>query len=368
MNQVYYTQGLAHDKIMPANYYREFGEHHDDRIPYGAEVLEDGRVRFTLYAPGAKQAAVCCNMDKYVLEKKEDGMWKTDARLGPGYHNLNIIIDGNEVLYPMMPVGFGFSRPVNFVDIPESGEDFYEIRNVPHGTVCWEYLESEITGKTEKLVVYLPPDYQRETNRRYPVLYLQHGHGENENCWVTQGKVNFIYDNLVAEKKAVSAIVVMCNGMVQMEGRDGRYIDSRRLEELIVSEVIPFVDGRYRTLKERNYRAMAGLSMGSMQTSVITFKNQELFAWAGLFSGFLRDVMNEDCGHLESAYTDSFRENMCLLFRAMGTEDEFYPVFLEDDVICCEKDIPCLRKTYSGGHEWQVWRKCIRDFAQLIFR
>lgn len=79
MNQVYYTQGLAHDKIMPANYYREFGEHHDDRIPYGAEVLEDGRVRFTLYAPGAKQAAVCCNMDKYVLEKKEDGMWKTDA-------------------------------------------------------------------------------------------------------------------------------------------------------------------------------------------------------------------------------------------------------------------------------------------------
>lgn len=125
-----------------------------------------------------------------------------------------------------------------------------------HGTVCWEYLESEITGKTEKLVVYLPPDYQRETNRRYPVLYLQHGHGENENCWVTQGKVNFIYDNLVAEKKAVSAIVVMCNGMVQMEGRDGRYIDSRRLEELIVSEVIPFVDGRYRTLKERNYRAM----------------------------------------------------------------------------------------------------------------
>ncbi|MCD8397371.1 MAG: enterochelin esterase [Lachnospiraceae bacterium] len=371
VNQLYYAQGLAHNKIMPGNFFREFGDRieHTERIPYGAEVMDDGNVRFEIYAPKADEVIIARRMDNFKLKKNSRGMWSGTCHLGYGYHNLNILIDGNEVLYPFIPIGFGFSRPVNYVDVPDPEDPWTRIENVPHGAVVTEYFHSSVTEMAERLLVYLPAEYHVASEKRYPVLYLQHGHGENENCWVNQGKVNFIMDNLIAQKKAVPMILIMANGMVQKRETEGRRIDSRLFENVLLEDIIPFVDKNYRTIDNREARAMAGLSMGSMQTSVITFKHQDLFAWAGLFSGFLRDIMNEDASrsHLEHCYADTFSSNMKLLFRAMGNEDEFFAEFEEDDRILEESGISNERRIYKGRHEWKVWRECIQEFAQLIF-
>lgn len=368
-NAVYTAQGLAFNKIMPANYFREFGDSidHSERIPYGAEIQEDGKVQFTICAPKAEKVVVLRNNDIFDLIK-EGVLWTGVFELGYGFQTLNILIDGNEILYPLIPIGYGFSRPVNYVDVPNPAEDFYCIKDVPHGSVCSEFYYSKTTERYESCKVYVPPFYFCDERTCYPILYLQHGHGENESCWVNQGKVNFIFDNLIAEGKAIPAIIVMNNGMIQKEEDGERYVDSRAIESLLLEDVIPFIEGKFRVKSEREYRAMAGLSMGSMQTSVVTFKNQDIFAYAGLFSGFMRDIMNSDSSHLDDQYVKTYNKNMKLFFRAMGTEDHFWGEFLEDDEICNEKGLICIRKSYQGDHEWQVWRKCIKDFLELVFK
>ena len=367
MNEVYTAQALAFDRIMPANAVREFGDDpkHTFRIPCGAEILADGSVKFSVFAPEAKTVEIRSAEITLSLAKK-DGIFTGIADLGHGFISLNILIDGTEVLYQMLPIGFGYSRPVNYVDVPKPGEDFFEIKDVPHGSVCEKFFYSQVTGRYERCFVYLPPQYFK-SEERYPVLYLQHGHGENEACWIYQGKLNFIFDNLLAEGKAKPAVVVMNNGMVQVKKENGeRYVNSGCFEAYLLNDVIPFIENEFRVYTDRLNRAMAGLSMGSMQTSVITFCNQDKFAWAGLFSGFMRDLMNENTGHLE--YADTYNQNMKLFFRAMGDKDAFMNTFLEDDEICAEKGLYCIRRIYQGSHEWNVWRKCIRDFLQLIFQ
>lgn len=367
MNEVYTAQGLAFDQIMPASPVRKFGDDgkHTFRIPYGVEVLADGRVQFSVFAPEAKTVEIRSEETSLSLVKEED-IFTGIADFGHGFISLNILVDGTEVLYQMLPIGFGYSRPVNYVDVPKQGEDFFEIKDVPHGTVCEKFFYSHVTGRYEKCFVYLPPQYFK-SDEKYPVLYLQHGHGENEACWIYQGKLNFIFDNLLAEGKAKPAVVVMNNGMVQRKKENGeRYVDSGSFEEYLLKDVIPFIEREFQVYTDRLHRAMAGLSMGSMQTSVVTFRNQDKFAWAGLFSGFMRDLMNENNEHL--MYADTYSQNMKLFFRAMGKKDVFMNTFLEDDEICREKDIYCERRLYSGSHEWNVWRECIRDFLQLIFQ
>ena len=367
-NAVYTEQAIAYDKIMPASYFKEFGDNpeHMERIPYGAEFLEKGYVRYTVFAPEAKEVLICKRDEIYPLHKNEKGMWTAELFLGYGYQHINIMIDGNEVIYPLLPIGYGFSRPINYIDVPEQENGFFEICQVPHGSVCSEWVYSSNTGKYEHVNVYLPPDYY-QSKEAYPVLYLQHGHGENENCWIYQGKVNFIFDNLIAQGKAVPAIIVMCNGMIQTEGEDGRFIDETMLERMLIEDIIPYIDGKYRTKAVKEYRAMAGLSMGSMQTSMITMKHQDQFAYAGLFSGFMQDLMRNNNSHLCEEYLSTYNENMKIFFRAMGKDDEFIGTFLEDDEICKRNQIQCVRRLYEGEHEWNVWRHCIYDFLQMLF-
>ena len=166
-------------------------------------------------------------------------------------------------------------------------------------------------------------------------------------------------------------LIVMANGMVMDETAEGETILRHNLfPEELVEDIIPFIEKKYRVKADRDFRAMAGLSMGSMQTSMTVCRYGELFGWEGLFSGFMHDCMgeNQDNSFLEIMKDENFQKGLHLFFRAMGRQDEFWDRFAEDDTFCEENKIPCIRKEYEGGHDWNVWRQCIRDFLPLLFQ
>ena len=248
--------------------------------------------------------------------------------------------------------------------------EFLQMHDVPHGDIRHEYYPSAVTGRTESCICYVPPGYEEGT-LEYPVLYLQHGFGENERGWIWQGKVNHIMDNLLAEGKAVPMLIVMANGMVMEEDGDGEAVLRHSLfPEELVQDIIPFIEKKYRVKKDRDHRAMAGLSMGSMQTSMTVCRYSQLFGWEGLFSGFMHNFIGEnlDNSYLEIMKEKEFQEKQHLFFRAMGRQDEFWDFFTEDDAFCEENGIPCVRREYRGGHDWNVWRQCIYDFLPQLFR
>ncbi len=194
------------------------------------------------------------------------------------------------------------------------------------------------------------------SDKRYPVLYLQHGHGENETTWVTQGRMNFIADNLIDEGKAVPSIVVMCNGMTVFDEEGGVRLDyAESFPRMLVEEVIPYIYRRYRTLSDAGHRAMAGLSMGSIQTSIITLNHPELFSYVGLFSGFVQDPLTGYTGHLSPEKLKNYKDRFKVYFRGIGDRAIFLRNFLRDDELLERQKIPSDRRVYEGGHEWRVW-------------
>lgn len=202
-----------------------------------------------------------------------------------------------------------------------------------------------------------------------PVLYLQHGHGENETTWVNQGKVNFIFDNLISQGKANEAIIVMCNGMLTFEKKNEIFLNiTEAFEKMLTTEVIPYIEQKYRTYGDKKHRAMAGLSMGSMQTSVVTLKHQELFDYVGIFSGFVRDILTGYEQHIQPEYLKTYSKNIKYIFRAIGEEDIFMDAFLNDDKLLKEYEVEHQRNLYKGYHEWKVWQHCIHDFLCQIFK
>lgn len=340
---------------------------------YPKEVLIESPYRttpegiaFHLYCPGADTVSVADTKKTYSLTKNGsyfDGL----CDMGTGFIPLNICVDGCSVILPNLPIGMGSNHPLNFLEIPEENCVIAPL-DCPHGSVAMEFLNSGITGKLERIFVYLPPCYEGSTDK-YPVLYLQHGHGENETTWVYQGKMNFIFDNLIAQGKAVPAIVVMCNGMETYDRPDEVYVGAIDLfEQFLVEEVIPYIDGKYHTYGDKTHRAMAGLSMGSLQTSIVTLKHQDLFSYAGIFSGFVQDVLSGYTGHVTPENLDNWSKNLKLIFRAMGEDDVFQPCFQADDALLEQHGVEHIRKIYPGFHEWKVWQHCLNDFLPLLFR
>lgn len=331
------------------------------------EITAQGSVSLHLFFPSAKSVTVTNLLGQTFILTQDGEYWTGVLDLGSGFVGLFITVDGNDTLVPSLPIGFSGNRPLNYIQIREENA-VIEPLEVLHGSVVMDYFESRLTGRLERIYVYLPPRYEA-SEKRYPVLYLQHGHGENETCWVNQGKMNFIYDNLIAQGSAEPAIVVMCNGMVTRETGDAIYLDfAEGFEAFLTQEVIPYIDGKYRTYSDRDHRAMAGLSMGSIQTSIITAKHTDLFAWAGLFSGFFQDPLTGYTAHIQPEYLAAYKNEMKLLFRGMGDQDHFIPYFLADDQLLEQNGIINIRKIYSGTHEWKVWQHCFHDFIQLIFK
>ena len=331
----------------------------------GVCYKENGVVEVKLHLPVTTRKACIKLMDglEYALEKNEQGVWIGVFQPAMGFSYADVMVDGEVVLSPYLPIGFGASRPINYIDVPGEGDAFYQPYTGKSGTVVQHYFVSSLTGELETCLVYQPPEF--DANFAYPVLYLQHGLGENETGWVHQGRANYILDRLIEDGKAEEMLVVMCSGMVQMGGE----FDYAIFPQLLVQDVIPFVERTYKMKTDKWHRAMAGLSMGSMHTSMATMTHPELFGYAGLFSGFLRYIWHDEQPHL-AALDDpgKFAADYRVFFRAMGEEDQFFKWFAEDDAILEEKGVSVTRRLYPGGHGWQVWRQCLRDFLPLIFK
>ena len=250
------------------------------------QVNSQGRVKFRIGAPEAKSVGVTFR-DSTEFVKGKDGAWIGYTRpLDEGFHYYSIKIDGAEVPDPNSMYFFGAARWGSGVEVPAHDRDFYAVKNVPHGQIREVLFYSKSTDTNRRAFVYTPPGYDQETDKRYPVLYLQHGYGENEYGWSVQGHAGLIMDNLLAGQKTRPFIIVMTYGMTN-EVRSGglRDFDIRPFQTVLVDELIPFVDAHFRTLSDQAHRAMAGLSMGGMETKLITLANLDTFSHIGLFSG-----------------------------------------------------------------------------------
>src|SRR5689334_15101948 len=263
------------------------------------------------------------------MVKGDDGFWTiTTAPAVPGFHYYWFLVDGAIVADPSSETYFGWARQTSGVEIPEKGVDFYLPKNVPHGDVRSHWYFSKTTETWRRAFVYTPPGYDRQTTTRYPVLYLQHGAGEDERGWSNQGRANFILDNLIAERKAKPMILVMDCGYASKPGETAPANAGRgggqnsAFEEVMMGDLIPTIDNAYRTLADRDHRAMAGLSMGAGQALTITLRNLDKFSYIGAFSGAIR---NFDAG---SSYDGIFRDaaafnkKVRLLWVGIGTAEE----------------------------------------------
>ena len=332
----------------------------------GYEILPDGRVFLRLKAPGAKSVLLDQFGKEHPLSRVSEEMWEGTVSLGRGFQYFFLKIDGADVLSPYLPIGYGCCRPMNFLDIPVPGEEWDGLEDIPHGSVTRHYFHSSVTGKEEVCLVYLPASY--DPAKKYPVLYLQHGYGENETGWIFQGHAGRIADRLAAEGAMREMIIVMANGMCTRRETAGPEFEL--FTKVILEDLIPFIESHYPVKTDKWSRAMAGLSMGSYQTSIVTMTHPEMFGWAGVFSGFLRAPHERgDNAHLallENA--EKFNESFRVFYRAMGTEDQFFQNFKDDDVMLEGRPLRMIRKTFPGGHDWSVWRRCIHDFLPLLFQ
>jgi enterochelin esterase-like enzyme len=304
----------------------------------------------------------------------------------PGFHYTWFILDGANVCDPAIETFYGYGRQCSGLEVPEKGVDFYEVKDVPHGEIRQRWYYSKTTQAWRRIFVYTPPDYDTGRDARYPVLYLQHGAGEDERGWGLQGRLNPIMDNLIAEKKAKPMIIVMEKGYAQKPGETPAAIsgaqarDFRRmfgtLEEVFIRDLIPMIDATYRTIPDRDHRAMAGLSMGGMQTFVITLNNLDRFAYIGGFSGAgggfgssTFDVKGSYNGVM--ADPQAFNSKVKLLWLGVGTaEGDRFVSGIKGYRDALEK--AGIRTVFyespGTAHEWQTWRRDLVEFAPRLFK
>jgi enterochelin esterase-like enzyme len=349
-------------------------------------VNSEGRVRVSITAPLAQKVQLDIGGVKYDLTKDDKGIWTGDSSpQDEGFHYYQLNIDGASVPDPGSLCFYGASRWGSGIEVPARDQDFFALNKVSHGKVCQNLYFSKITGSQRRCFVYTPPDYDMNTSARYPVLYLQHGMGEDETGWSVQGKANLILDNLIAEKKTVPMIIVMDNGYASRpspvppqnsdaSGRAGVGISA--FEEVMINEIIPMIDATYRTIAGREHRAMAGLSMGGNQTCQVTFHNLDKFSYIGAFSGTMNGLSNAELDP-QTAFNgifkdgDTLNKQIRLLWIGMGTKE---PNPFPGAIGAFRKmlDKAGIKYIYyesiGTAHEWLTWRRDLFKFAQLLFQ
>ena len=338
------------------------------------QVNSEGYARFRIEAPEASSVRVSLGLGGSggtVLTKGEDGAW-TGTTAGPldeGFHYYRLTVDGGSFNDPGTLNFFGSRRWESGIEIPAHDRDFYALKDVPHGHVQQILFPSPSTDSVRRAFVYTPPGYEDNRRQRYPVLYLQHGWGEDETAWTNQGHANLVMDNLIAEGSSEPFLIVMTYGMtndVQIGGLAN--FDISAFETVLVDELIPYVDTHFRTLSDQPNRAMAGLSMGGMETRWIALEHLDTFSHIGLFSGgsiTLDDVNN----------TPDYRDKVKLTFVSYGSKElgggrggrggnpqgdaEALKAAGINSVFYVSPDT---------AHEFLSWRRSLREFAPLLFR
>jgi len=357
-------------------------------------VDSTGRVQLRIKAPDANKVKLnFWSGPKVDMEKQADGFWTiTTAPLVPGLHYYVFNVDGADVSDPGSTAYFGGSRYVSAVEVPEPGSTYYSIQDVPHGQVRDVWYQSQVTGSWRHAMVYLPPDYEANPKKRYPVLYLQHGGGEDETGWIRQGRANFILDNLIAAGEAKPMIIVMASGYARRAGvpapnlagapmgspqaAQARNEMAKAFEDDVTKALIPFVDKTYRTVPNRDNRAMAGLSMGGFQTFHVTLNNLDLFSHIGGFSGAAGLLDNREPDFKTDfngvmADPAAFGKKVHLLYLGVGTaEGERFTSRIRGmhDALTKAGIEHVYWESPGTDHEWQTWRRNLKDFAARIFR
>jgi enterochelin esterase-like enzyme len=349
------------------------------------QVNSERRVRARVMAAQAQSVSLdFLGGAKYPLTKEDDGAWVGVTRpQDEGFHYYQLVVDGAQVPDPGSLYFYGGNRWGSGVEVPAHDRDFYAVKDVPHGQLRQTLYYSKSANATLRCFVYTPPDYEVEQSRRYPVLYLQHGGGEDDTGWGSQGHAGLIMDNLIANGKAKPFIIIMANSYIPgrasstnqagttpaagtnssrgVAGPGGRRFDFSAFERVLISDLIPFVDTHFRTIADQPNRAMAGLSMGGMQTRGIAVANLDKFSHIGIFSGGSIALTN---------ITDlaAFKKKVKLVFVTYGSRE---------NGVAGKANVAALREAgitsffYESpdtGHEWLTWRRSLYQFAPLLFQ
>lgn len=325
----------------------------------------------------------------YDMVRSTDGSWEVTTKpLLPGFHYYLISVDGFASTDPGSTTFFAARREVSGIEVPAPESEFFAIKDVPHGTVRTEWYFSKAPGEWRRIVVCTPPGYDRSTER-YPVLYLQHGWGEDEDAWSHQGHENFILDNLIAAQKAKPMIIVNENGMTGINfqppppPRPGANpsappprptasaISEERyalFDRIIFGDLVPFIDSRFRTIPDREHRALAGLSMGGGQAVRIGLNHLDQFAYVGAFSPalFITDTAKDYDGALADAA--KLNRQLRLLWIGVGSDDFLLAPVKQSHENLERAGIKHVWVESSGAHVWTVWRKYLADFAPRLFQ
>ena len=364
------------------SYHTGIGEPASTNVPNAEypQILPDNRVVFRVKAPEAQKVQV--DLGKiYDMEKDTSGYWMvTTEPMVIGFHYYSIFIDDVALVKPSGKTFYGMGRMASCIDIPEPGVDYYLLKDVPHGQIRSVRYYSETSMSWRLAYVYTPPNYEKNFNKKYPVLYLQHGGGEDETGWPVQGKVDLIIDNLIAEGKAEPMLIVMDRGYAK---DPRRRVDpnlsgfmtamaNNAFPDVLVKDVIPMIDSTFRTIADRDHRAMAGLSMGGFQTFQTTMTHPDLFAYVGGFSGaaFLQaDTDIKEAFNGVWADAGTFNEKMKVMYLSLGTDEpeRMYKSVNNFHLALEEAGIKHIYYESPGtSHEWQTWRRSLYQFAPLL--
>ena len=328
------------------------------------QVNSQGYARFKITAPEAKSVVVSLGLGGAkggtALVKGEDGFWKgtTAGAMDEGFHYYHVTIDGGVFNDPGALNFYGSTRWESGIEIPAHDKEFYELKDVAHGNVQQILFPSKSTNTSRRAFVYTPPGYQKDKSVKYPVLYLQHGWGEDETAWSNQGHVNLIMDNLIAAGKIKPFIIVMTYGMTNEVKYGG--MASFRIEPfqtVLTDELIPYIDANFSTIAKQDGRAMAGLSMGGMETHTITLNKPNVFSYYALLSG--------------GAYkTEEIKDKskVKLIFISCGSRENPEGV---QNAVKGLKDAGFNAVSYiseNTAHEFLTWRRSFKELAPLLFK
>jgi len=340
------------------------------------QVNSEGRVRASILAPQANKVQLDLGGKKYDMVKDEKGIWTgvSDPQ-DEGFHYYQLNIDGASVPDPGTVYFYGAGRLGSAIEIPAADQEFFAMKDVPHGLVSENIYFSKLTNSFRRCFVYTPANYNEDSKTRFPVLYLQHGSFEDETGWAVQGKANLILDNLIASKKANPMIIVMDNGYAYKPQTNTSRPESV-FEDVVINEIIPMIDAKFRTIANRENRAIAGLSMGANQTMRIMMNHLDTFSYYGGFSGTSNypstDAIDVST-FMDGKYKDgaSINKKIKLFWLGLGTKEPIpFPASVGAFRTMLEKQ--GIKYVYyesvGTAHEWLTWRRCLNQFATQLFK
>ncbi len=364
-------------------------------LPASPEISPDNKVTFRLYSKGAEVIKVSGEWSApgsgELLVKNDTGLWTvTLGPLKPEYYNYYFIVDGIRTIDPSNPLTVrDGSRYASVLVVPGVESELYTVKNVPHGNLTKEWYNSPTLKMDRRMYIYTPAGYNKNQDK-YPVLYLHHGGGGDEDAWATMGRAVQIADNLIAQGKAKPMIIVMPNGnatevaAITEVPRETRLQNSfppplatgGGYETSIINDIIPYIEANYRVLASQEFRAIAGLSMGGGQTFNIGLRNTDKFAWIGIFSSGMFGGVQGGYGAFDPekqipgllTKSGAFNQSLRLFYITCGEQDPRYGYTQKAVNTFNENKLDVIFKGFPGSHEWKVWRLSLADFLPRLFK